>query len=224
MKKAGNSGWDWFMAQFNGDRQLTMFAPHSKAHMTYYYQTGLTPPGIMHVKVSGKYMDEHKEMNLTWGTLTIHKWVKSESSPNPLRYPPSHTWYPNQWEFTFDDVLPEDIRAFTMVPIVSSGQSNFMANGSEYSEGAVYLLGPTGEDIGRGFAESVEYAQTISTMLTLAGIKDTSIEGFILNSSSSWLRRVRSRLYVLIHTSELKDVLATQKGLELFTMPVSKSH
>ena len=123
----------------------------------------------------------------------------------------------------FDDVLSEDIRVFTMEPIVSSGQSNFFANGSEYSEGAVYLRGTSGEDLGRGFAESVEYARTIDTMLTLAGINDTSIGVPILNRSSSWPRRVRSRLYVLMHTSELKDVLATQKGLELFTMPISKS-
>lgn len=223
MKKAEPAGWDWFMAQFSGDRQLTMFAPHSKAHMPYYYQTGLTPPGTMHVNVSGKYMDEHKEMKLTWGTLTVRKWVKSERSPHPMRYPPSHTWYPNQWEFVFDDVLPEDIRVFTMEPIVSSGQSNFFANGSEYSEGAVYLRGTSGEDLGRGFAESVEYARTIDTMLTLAGINDTSIGALILNRSSSWPRRVRSRLYVLMHTSELKGVLAAQKGLELFTMPISKS-
>ncbi len=223
MMKAGPSGWDWFMAQFCGDRQLTMFAPHSKAHMPYYYQTGSTPPGTMHVNVSGKYMDEHKELKLTWGTLTVRKWVKGEHSPNPTRYPPSHAWYPNQWEFEFDDALPEDIRAFTMAPIVSSGQSNFFANGSEYSEGAVYLHGTNGEDLGRGFAESVEYARTIDTMLALTNIDDTSLGALILDSSSSRLRRSRSRLYVLMHASELKDVLATQKGLELFTMPVSKS-
>ncbi|HXY88311.1 MAG TPA: lipocalin-like domain-containing protein [Candidatus Acidoferrales bacterium] len=223
MKKTGNSGWDWFMAQFSGDRQLTMFAPHSDARMAYYYQTGSSPPGTMHVNVSGKYMDEHKELKLTRGTLSIRRWVRGEHSPNPLRYPPSRTWYPNQWEFVFDDVLPEDIRAFTMVPILSSGQSNFMANGSEYSEGAVYLRGTNGEDLGRGFAESVEYARTIDAMLMLAGIDDASIGALILNSSSSWLRRLRSRLYVLTHTSELRDVLATQKGLELFTMATSKS-
>ena len=223
MMKAAPSGWDWFMAQFSGDRQLTMFAPHSKAHMAYYYQTGATPPGTMHVNVSGKYMDEHKELKLTWGTLTVRKWVTGEHSPNPARYPPSHTWYPNQWEFEFDDALPEDIRAFTMAPIVSSGQSNFFANGSEYSEGAVYLHGTSGEDLGRGFAESVEYARTIDTMLALTSIDDTSLGALILDSSSSWLRRLRSRLYFLMHASELKDVLATQKGLELFTMSVSKS-
>jgi len=223
MKKAEPPGWDWFMAQFSEDRQLTMFALHSKARLSYYYQTGPTPPGTMRVNVSGKYMDEHKQLKLTWGTLTVRTWVKSEYSPNPMRYPPSHTWYPNQWEFAFDDVLPEDIRAFTMVPIVSSGQSNFKVNGSEYSEGAVYLRGTSGEDLGRGFAESVDYAQTTDTMLMLAGIDDTSIEVLIRNRASSWPRRVRSRLYVLMHTSELKEVLATQKGLELFMMPTHKS-
>ena len=69
MKKEGNSGWDWFMAQFSGDHQLTMFARHSKAHMSYYYQTGSTPPGTMRVNVSGKYMDEHRELKLTRGCL-----------------------------------------------------------------------------------------------------------------------------------------------------------
>jgi predicted secreted hydrolase len=36
----GPAGWDWYMAQFVGDRQITMFAQHSKAYSKYYFQTG----------------------------------------------------------------------------------------------------------------------------------------------------------------------------------------
>ncbi|RIK04367.1 MAG: ATP-binding protein, partial [Acidobacteria bacterium] len=28
-------GWDWFMVQFDGDRQVTMFAPHSKEYLEF---------------------------------------------------------------------------------------------------------------------------------------------------------------------------------------------
>lgn len=49
------------MTQFNGDRQLTMFAPHTNAYMEYYYQTGPQPPKALQVNVVGKYMDEQKK-------------------------------------------------------------------------------------------------------------------------------------------------------------------
>jgi hypothetical protein len=218
-KKPDPPGWDWFMAQFEDDRQLTMFAAHRSAYVSYYFQTGPEPPGTMRVATSGKYMNEHKELVNTWGTLTISEWVKGELSPNPARYPVTHTWHPNKWEFAFDTNLPEDLRSFTMTPIVDSGQTNFFANGSQYSEGAVYIRGSNEADIGRGFAESVEYADTAGAMFSIAGIDDVRLQRLIRETSSSWPRRFWSLLYVFTHRSQLNAVLASQKGLEFFAKP-----
>jgi hypothetical protein len=211
------------MAQFEGDRQLTMFAAHRSAYASYYFQTGTEPPGTMQVDTSGKYVNEHKELVNTWGTLTIREWVKGELSPNHALYPVTHTWFPNKWEFEFDANLPEDLRTFSMTPIVDSGQTNFFANGSQYSEGAVYVHGKDGAGIGRGFAESVEYADTAAAMFSIAGIDDARLQRLIRNTSSSWPRRLWSILYVVTHRSQLKAVLASQKGLEFFSKP-SPSH
>jgi hypothetical protein len=200
-----------------------MFAAHSSAYASYYFRTGPEPPGTMRVDTSGKYMNEHKELANTWGTLTIREWVKGELSPNPPLYPVTHTWHPNKWEFAFDTNLPEDLRSFTMTPIVDSGQTNFFANGSQYSEGAVYIRGSNEADIGRGFAESVEYADTAGAMFSIAGIDDVGLQRLIRETSSSWPRRFWSLLYVFTHRSQLKAVLASQKGLEFFAKP-SASH
>ncbi|HYA33702.1 MAG TPA: lipocalin-like domain-containing protein [Candidatus Bathyarchaeia archaeon] len=218
-KKPDPPGWDWFMAQFEGDRQLTMFAAHRSAYTSYYFQTGPEPPSTMQVDAAGKYMNEHSELINTWGTLTIREWVKGESSPNHALYPVTHTWHPNKWEFSFDANLPDELRAFTMVPIVDSGQTNFFANGSQYSEGAVYVRAKDGADIGRGFAESVEYADTGRAMFGLTGIDDARLQRLIRQTASSWPSRLWSTLYVFMHRRQLKDVLASQKGLEFFAKP-----
>jgi hypothetical protein len=180
----------------------------------------------MLVNVVGKYMDERKNVANTVGTLVISQWVKSDYSPNLERYPVTNTWHPNRWEFTFDEIVPEDIRSFTLVPIVESGQMNYFANGSQYAEGAVYVRAANGDDIGRGFAESVQYADTTDTMLLLAGITDVQARHVLRNPEiSSGLRRVQSLLYVAMHRSDLKRVLESQQGLEMFTgLAQSKGH
>jgi hypothetical protein len=210
-------GWDWFMTQFNGDRQLTMFAPHTNAYMGYYYQTGPQSPKALQVNVVGKYMDEQKNLTNTVGTLTVSQWLKSEYSPNPVRYPKTNTWHPNRWEFSFNEIVPEDIRSFTLVPIVESGQMNYFANGSQYAEGAVYVRAINGDDIGRGFAESVQYADTTDTMLTLGGITDAQARHILRNPEiSSGIRRIQSLFYVALHRSDLTHILKSQQGLEMF--------
>jgi len=219
-------GWDWFMTQFNGDRQLTMFAPHTNAYMGYYYQTGPQSPKSLQVNVVGKYMDEQKNLANTVGTLTVSQWVKSEYSPNPMRYPETNTWHPNRWHFTFNEIVPGDIRSFTLVPIVESGQMNYFANGSQYAEGAVYVRAANGDDIGRGFAESVQYADTTDTMLTLGGITDAQARRILRNPEiSSGIQRIQSLFYVALHRSDLARILESQQGLEMFAgLSQSKGH
>lgn len=219
LTKANPSGWDWYMAQFSGDRQLTMFAAHATKYQNFYYQTGPNPPGNMTVDVAGKYMDEHGKTFNTSGVLTIDKWVKSEISPNPDIYPVTHTWHPNSWHFTFDENLPEDIREFNMKQVVDGGQTNFFANGSQYAEGAVYLTDKTGKDIGRGFAEAVEYADNKSLFLKLAGIPQNSETAILNNWNPSLPKRLWNLVYMLTHQKELKQVLSEAAGLDFFQKP-----
>jgi predicted secreted hydrolase len=216
----GPAGWDWYMAQFVGDRQITMFAQHSKAYSKYYFQTGDVPPETMKIDVAGKYMDENKALHNTWGTLVIDEWVKSNGSPNQELYPATHTWHPNRWHFSFDDTIPKDIREFTMTQIVPEAQTNFFANASQYNEGAVYLRDTEGNDIGRGFAEAVQYADTTNNMYALAGFgSNTRLQKILDNKGASLPRRLSNFMYMITHQKALKYVLATAKGLEFFSKP-----
>jgi hypothetical protein len=110
--------------------------------------------------------------------------------------------------------VPEDIRTFTMAPIVSSGQSGFFADGEQYAEGAVYLLDPAGKEIGRGFAESVEYADTLANRLRLVGlpVNDQTLSLFGQTAPSEELK-LASLAYVSLHADELKTVFGTCIGL-----------
>lgn len=213
----GPGGWDWFMAQFTGDRQLTVFSPHAKAYASFYEQTGSTPPGTMTVDVAGTYMDVAMATTIVRGTLEITDWVKADHSPNPTRYPVTGTWHPNQWKFQFDSNVPEDIRSFDMNPIVHGAQSGFFGNGAQYAEGAVVLTAPSGEDLGRGFAESVSYANTRKTIHQLAGLPDS--RKFIQATSRPTVPltlRLRNAAYVATHRKDIHAIVADSAGLEFF--------
>jgi len=138
-KPSQSRGWDWFMAQFDDDRQMTMYAPHTDENLGYYGQTGEEPPGNMNVQVKGQFIDaEHRVVDMM-GTLKVDKWVKSVKSSDPENYFITDTWYPDQWNFQFQDMVPEDLREFTMTPIVAGGQTGYNASGAQYSEGGVNI-------------------------------------------------------------------------------------
>lgn len=219
-KDPNPGGWDWFMAQFVGDRQLTVFAPHDRARAEFYQQTGPTPPGTMTARVGGTYMDPDRTTSLTWGTLQVTDWIKAVHSPNPDRYLVTDTWYPNRWTFTFDDVVPEDIRSVTMTPIVDVAQVGFFANGAQYAEGAVVLTAPDGRDIGRGFAESVAYADTRRTVHRLAGLPESDAHlDSMSHLTTPTALALMNTAYVLAHQDELAEIIADSVGLEFFTAP-----
>lgn len=211
------SGWDWFMAQFVGDRQVTVFAPHTSAMSAFYEQTGDTPPEPMTVRVGGTYMDADLNTSMTWGTLTIPEWIKAVGSPNPDRYLVTDTWYPNKWVFEFDGVVPEDIRSVTMTPIVDVAQVGFFANGAQYAEGAVVLTDPAGNDIGRGFAESVSYADSRRTAHRLAGLPESQAHiDSLSHLTTPPALALLNAAYVLAHKEELDQVISESVGLEYF--------
>jgi predicted secreted hydrolase len=194
----GPGGWDWFNAQFDNDHEVTFYSLHSNQYRRFYHQTGPTPPGTMTVAVTGKHSLPDSSVRDIRGTLRVTDWTKVEDTPDPQQYRPTHTWYPNRWEFDLDD-MPETMRRFTMTPIVSHGQAGFFANGAQYAEGAVYLTNDQGEQIGRGFAESVLYADTLRNALALAGLPATGeMEAqFRPVRPSPWLR-ARSLLYTAL--------------------------
>jgi predicted secreted hydrolase len=210
-------GWDWFMAQFDGDRQLTFFSPHANSRHAFYRQTGPTPPGTMNVDVAGTYMDADNATTIVRGTLAVTEWVRADHSPDPARYAPTGTWYPARWEFRFAEGVPEDIALFTMTPIVAEAQSGFFANGAQYCEGAVVLHDAEGLDIGRGFAESVAYADTLRTTLRLAGLDDSKKAlAAMARPRPSAAEKVKNALYVAEHKKELQQILAESAGLQFF--------
>ena len=207
-------GWDWFEAQFHDDRQITAFSIHTNDYLAnYYHQMGQTPPDTMHVPVKAKYATSGVTQDVN-GLLSVTDWILSVDSPDPVMYPPTYTWYPNQWEFTFGDDVPEDIRTFIMKPIVSTGQSGCFAAAAQYSEGAVYLVDPAGNDLGRGFAESVGYAATLSNQLRLVGIPatDDMITRFGPNPPEPGMV-IASQAFAYLNAAELADLSGMCLGI-----------
>lgn len=178
MVKSNSKGWDWFMAQFNGNREMTMHAAHTDENLQFYEQTGDKSPNTMKVNVKGQLIEEDNSVKDITGTLKIPEWIKIDNSSDPRLYWVTNTWYPNKWQFNFDEMVPEDIRNFIMTPIVNTGQSVFNASGGQYCEGAVYIKDDNGKLIGKGFAESVYYANVVKNMLHISGlpVNDEMIE------------------------------------------------
>lgn len=213
-------GWDWFMCHLPDDRQLTMFSPHTHAQAKFYEQTGPMPPPTMTVEVKGTMMAADRSTSRIDGTLEVTDWIKADHSPNPARYPATGTWYPNRWRFAFDESVPEDIREFVMTPIVDGVQSGYFANGAQYAEGAVVITAPDGTDLGRGFAESVSYADTRRIEHQLAGLPDSDehIASLSLRKAPTALA-LANAAYVLMNQDRLKEVFAESAGMEFFLPP-----
>ena len=78
MNQKAAGGWDWFMAQFKGDRELTMASIHSNEMTQFLKQTGPSSPETMVAEVSGKYVDENNNSKKVKGTIRITEWIKSD--------------------------------------------------------------------------------------------------------------------------------------------------
>lgn len=210
LAKPPPGGWDWFMAQFDDDHELTMAAAHTNDKLEFYQQTGTKPPSIMTTEVIGKLVNRESAFTDVGGTLKVTEWIRSDRSEDPAHYPVTNTWYPNRWEFHFGSDVPIGIRDFIMEPIVQGGQSGFFGNGAQYSEGAVYLKDMNGRLIGRGFAESTGYADTMRNVLKLAGLPDDQLTlDLAKRLSPSRLLKLWSFLYVNWppHKAELMRLL-----------------
>ena len=208
------AGWDWFMGQFDSGHQIAGGALHTVENLPFYFQTGDTAPGPMEAPVKARLMIGDGSVKLVEGTVLIDDWVKSTGSPDPDLYRPTNTWYPNHWLYTFGEDVPDEVRTFTMEPIVNGGQSGFFASGAQYSEGAVILRDTVGNEVGRGFGESVNYADTIANIMALAGLPDTpELREVLRQQVASDELVAESMAYVMAHQDELNAVIASCIGI-----------
>jgi predicted secreted hydrolase len=207
-------GWDWFQAQFFDGQVITASALHAPENSAFFNQTKVTTPATMTVPVNAKYIDADFNVSDAIGSLAISEWILSVDTPSAEIYPPTHTWYPNRWEFTFGEDVPEAIRTFVMTPIVNSGQSGFFANGAQYSEGAIYIQDAAGKDVGRGFAESTAYADTLGNKLRLVGIPATDdMLTLFGNNPPDQGMVLASQAFLALNTPELEQIVGVCYGL-----------
>lgn len=203
-------GWDWYPLQFDDNYEITVAAMHTTKNKDFYFQTGPEPPTTMTVAVAGKMMDPQAVTHDIKGSLKVTDWVRATHT-NDASYPPSQTWYPNRWEFSFGAPAPEHLREVVMTPVVSTGQTGYFANGAEYLEGATTLSTPSGRSIGTSFAEATAYADTTKIQARLAGLsEDEHTLKLLAPVTASPLERLGATLYLLWppNASELKSVLA----------------
>lgn len=207
-------GWDWFMAQFDDGRQISGSSLHTPENLGFFFQSGEEMPGVMEAPVNGRLMTGDGSVQLFTGTVVIDDWVRSTGTPDPEIFEPSNTWHPNRWTYAFGDDIPEELRSFSMAPIVDGGQSGFFAHGVQYSEGASFVYDEDGNEIGRGFSESVNYADTVDQRLRLSGLPQDEASVSLLQAPvpSNQLRS-ESLKYVLKHQDELNEVIAACIGI-----------
>jgi predicted secreted hydrolase len=207
-------GWDWFMAQFDDGRQISGSSLHTEENLNFFFQDGDEAPGVMEAPVNGRLMVGDGSVQLIKGTVVIDDWIRSTGSPDPDIYTPTNTWYPNHWTYTFGEDTPEELRTFSLTPIVDGGQSGFFAHGPQYSEGAAIVTDAAGNEIGRGFGESVNYANTIDLMMELAGLPGTDhMIALLQDPAPSRQLQSESLAYVLQHQDELNEVIANCLGI-----------
>ncbi|NLV59762.1 MAG: carotenoid 1,2-hydratase [Clostridiales bacterium] len=215
-------GWDWFMFQFPVDERiglkrevaLTLSALHNRENLSFYRQNGETVPGPMTTPCVGKYIDPDNNSFEIKGTMKVDQWVRSAATPNPALYPPTGFWYPGRYAFELEGELPDALKRFWGRPLVGGEQTNFFATGLQYSEGAAVLFDDKGKELGRGFAEHTDYADTGETVLALAGLPvnaDTLL--FLKRPPVPWLMKQCSFLYAALSRKELNRILAEAKGM-----------
>ena len=214
-------GWDWFEVQFQAglapglqEVQMTISALHSLDNEQFYWQTGPTPPPSMTARFNGKYIDADNATLDVTGSMTVTAWVKDDTSPNPAVYPATDTWYPAHYQFSIDQQLPQRLRAFTLEPLIATGQSGFFGTGLQYTEGGAIARDAAGVEIGRGFAEGTNWAHSADTVVSAAGLPANEQTRALLDPVPPSAQLVaESQAYVYANADELKAILAAARGM-----------
>lgn len=227
LRAAGNlapappGGWDWFEVQFQAglapdlpEVQMTISALHSLDNDKFYWQTGPAAPGPMTARFNGKYIDGGNATTDLSGTMTVTAWVKDDTSPNPAVYPATDTWYPAHYHFAIDQSVPQRVRAFTLEPLIATGQSGFFGTGLQYTEGGAIARDLGGVEIGRGFAEGTNWAHTADTVVRAAGLAPGAQTRALLDPVPASSQLVaQSMAYVKANAEELQAILAAARGM-----------
>jgi len=171
---AGGAGWDFFALNMDDGSALTLSSLHTAESAKFANQTGPDPPGTMTLQVAGKYVDRLGVIFNASGTITVKEWAKTESTPNPEKYVNTPTWVPHGADFQLlEGVLPENLRELKIEHISTSAQCLWYGAGLRYVEAAVRVLGADGTRVGAGYQEAVGYLNTLTTILSLAGMPVT---------------------------------------------------
>ena len=81
-----------------------------------------------------------------------------------------------------------------------------------------------GNDIGRGFAEAVAFADTLRNRLRLAGLPDTDeMAALAAEPTPSPELAAANAAFVAAHPDEMAAIVAAAKGLEFFMEPSSEA-
>jgi predicted secreted hydrolase len=225
-------GWDWFMFQFyqndqiskEGEVQICVSALHTNDNLKYYYQTGANSPGVMKAQFSGKFIDPHNNVSDLTGEMQVLEWTKVNFSPDPEVYPPTDTWYPNKYMFSFSNPskvdknsiqLPSLLSTLIVAPLIHQGaQSGFFGTGLQYTEGGTIVRDKNNNEIGRGFAEGTNWADCSKGILKLIGLPvNTETLGYLSSPKVSSLMKFLSKIEVLVKAKQLKQILKDAKGL-----------
>jgi predicted secreted hydrolase len=204
------AGWDFFVANMDGPHALTLSSIHDANTAPFIGQTGPQPPGVMHARATGKYIDPLGIEFAVSGSIEVNAWRKSGDAPNPAIYSSVPTWVPHRWVLTvIEPVVSDRLRTLTFEPICDDAQALCFALGARYVEAAVTVFDATGTRVGTGYSEAVGYVNPLATQLGLAGLPVTPemIALFRPPDISNDLRD-QSFLYLIGHWGEFQKLMA----------------
>lgn len=206
----GGPGWDFFALNMDDGSALTLSSLHTAESAKWANQTGPTMPPPMTLQVAGKYMDREGVAFNASGTMTVDRWAKTDHTPNPEKYVNTPTWVPHGATFTlFEGVLPDQLRTLTLEHICEHAQCLWYGEGMRYVEAAVVVLGADGKRVGAGYQEAVGYPNTLTTILSLAGMPATPeiVKLFQAQPMAPGLW-VESLLYFIANQAEFKAIMS----------------
>lgn len=215
LRAAGNlaapstPGWDFFIANFDDGSAITLNHLHTPADQPWLNQTGAAPPPEYAGRtVVGKYIDPTGTVFNVSGSLTIDRWARGVTSPDPSLYPVSNVWFPHDWKFELcGDVLPRSLRTLRFEAISDDPSAMYFANTAQYVEAPVNVRDAGGAIRGHGFGESVGYEDFQSSVAAAAGLPPDAAKQ-IKPVRPSVVLKTRSFFHVATHKKELNAIFA----------------
>jgi predicted secreted hydrolase len=215
LRAAGNlaapstPGWDFFVANFDDGSAITLNHLHTAEDKAWLNQSGPNPPPDYRDRaVVGKYIDPLATVFNVWGSVTIDRWARGVTSPDPKIYPVSNVWFPHAWTFQLcGDILPASLRKIRFEAISDDSTAMYFANTAQYVEAPVNVIDANGTRRGSGFGEAVGYEDFTPSVAALAGLPPDVAKQMKPIPPSAGLK-IRSFFYVATHKQELNAIFA----------------